>query len=65
MTVNQYSMPITVVIEADDTDSLANEIGDTIRDAIQNLLMDENFSGKVQYFDMTYNIYKRLMNDDD
>lgn len=64
MTVNQYSIPITVIIESDDADHLIREIGETIYDAVQECVSKPDFNDKVAYFDMQYSLHKKMLDEE-
>ncbi len=62
--ISTYHIPITVIIEARNADQLIRRIGETIHDAISDLIAEPDFNDKVQYFDMQYSLHKKMLDED-
>lgn len=62
--ISTYHIPITVVIEARNADQLIRRIGETIHDAISDLIAEPDFNDKVAYFDMQYSLHKKMLDEE-
>ena len=59
-----YMIPITVIIEAEDTDPLIRRVGETIHDSVSDLIAEPDFNDKVAYFDMQYSLHKKMLDEE-
>ena len=62
--ISTYHIPITVVIEARNADQLIRRIGETIHNAISDLIAEPDFNNKIAYFDMQYSLHKKMLDED-